>query len=64
MVDTGMRRAEVVALNWGDIDISTGLVQVIRGKGGKARSMVVGATTRRALLAYRRTLTTKTKKNL
>jgi integrase/recombinase XerD len=58
MVDTGLRRAEVCALNWKDIDIPTGLVNVVRGKGGKARSVVVGAITRRALLAYRRELET------
>jgi integrase/recombinase XerD len=56
MVDTGLRRSEVVALNWGDVDFITGLTSVKRGKGGKARSVVIGATTRRALLAYRRTL--------
>ena len=54
MVDTGLRRAEVCALNWCDVDISSGLVRVVRGKGGKARSVVVGVTTRRALLKYRR----------
>jgi integrase/recombinase XerD len=58
MVDTGLRRAEVCALNWGDVDISSGLVRVVRGKGGKARSVVVGVITRRALLAYRKTITT------
>jgi integrase/recombinase XerD len=56
MADSGLRRAEVVALNWGDIDLMTGLVIVKRGKGGKARSTVIGATVRRVLLAYRRTL--------
>ncbi len=56
MVDTGLRRSEVIALNWGDVDIATGLARVTRGKGGKARSVVIGFTTRRALLAYRRTL--------
>ncbi len=56
MVDTGLRRSEVVALNWNDIDFKTGLVRVVRGKGGKARSVVVSATTRRALLLYRRKL--------
>lgn len=56
MVDTGLRRSELVALNWEDVDIKSGLVQVKRGKGGKARSVVVGAKARRALLAYRRTL--------
>jgi site-specific recombinase XerD len=54
MVDTGLRRAEVCDLNWSDIEPSSGLVRVKKGKGGKARSVVVGATTRRALLAYRR----------
>ncbi|HNE70055.1 MAG TPA: tyrosine-type recombinase/integrase [Anaerolineales bacterium] len=56
MADSGLRRAEITALNWGDADIMSGLVRVKRGKGGKARSAVIGATTRRALLAYRRTL--------
>ena len=57
MVDTGLRRAEVCALNWGNVDISSGLVQVERGKGGKARAVVVGVKTRRALLKYRREIT-------
>jgi integrase/recombinase XerD len=56
LVDSGLRRAEVCALNWQDVDFASGLVTVRRGKGGKARSAVVGATTRRALLGYRRTL--------
>ncbi|MGE5377918.1 MAG: tyrosine-type recombinase/integrase [Bacteroidota bacterium] len=56
MVDTGARRAEVEALNWGDVDIPSGLVKIVEGKGGKARSVVVGMETRRALLAYRREL--------
>lgn len=58
MVDSGLRRAEVIGLNWGDVDMLSGLVRVARGKGGKARSVVIGATTRRALLAYRRKLPT------
>jgi integrase/recombinase XerD len=56
LADSGIRRAEVLALNWGDVDFSTGAVIVQRGKGGKARVAAVGATTRRALLAYRRSL--------
>ena len=56
MVDTGLRLAEVSALTWNDVDVKSGLVRVVRGKGGKARSVVVGATARRALLAYRRWL--------
>lgn len=54
LVDTGLRRAEFCALNWGNVDINSGVVRVERGKGGKARSVVVGVKTRRALLAYRR----------
>lgn len=60
MVDTGLRRAEVCALNWEDVDVSNGLVRVVRGKGGKARSVVVGVSTRRALLAYRTQLNPQT----
>jgi integrase len=56
MVDSGLRRAEVCALNWTDIDMSNGLVRVHQGKGRKDRSSVIGAKTRRALLAYRRTI--------
>ncbi len=56
VVDSGLRRSEVCALNWDDVDIATGLLRVRRGKGGKDRSAVIGVTTRRALLAYRRTI--------
>jgi len=56
LADSGLRRAETIALNWGDIDMTSGLVNVKRGKGGKARSAVIGARARRALLKYRRTL--------
>lgn len=56
MVDSGLRRAEVIRLNWGDVDMQTGLVEVKQGKGKKDRSAVIGATTRRALLGYRRSL--------
>jgi integrase/recombinase XerD len=56
MADSGLRRAETIALNWGDVDMGSGLVRVVRGKGGKARSAVIGASTRRALLQYRRTI--------
>jgi site-specific recombinase XerD len=56
MADSGLRRAETIAVNWGDVDMGSGLVTVKRGKGGKARSAVIGASTRRALLQYRRTI--------
>jgi integrase/recombinase XerD len=56
MVDSGLRRAEVIHLNWGDVDMASGLIHVKQGKGKKDRSAVVGSTARRALLKYRRTL--------
>jgi site-specific recombinase XerD len=64
MVDTGARRGEVCALNWQDVDIASGLVRIVEGKGGKTRSVVVGTLTRRALLAYRRELHSDTSKPL
>lgn len=56
MADSGLRRAELIALNWNDINIQSGLIRVKRGKGKKDRSAVIGATARRAVLAYRRKL--------
>ena len=57
MVDTGLRQSEIINLKWGDINLSSGLVRVLHGKGGKDRSVVIGVKTRRALLKYRRTIT-------
>jgi site-specific recombinase XerD len=54
--DSGLRREEAIKLNWGNVDIQTGRVTVKHGKGGKDRTAAIGATTRRALLKYRRTL--------
>ncbi len=46
MVDTGVHPMEACALNWGDVDIKSGLVRVRRGEGGEARSVVMGITTK------------------
>ncbi len=54
IADCGIRRAEACALNWGDVEIPSGIVRIMTGKGGKYRSVVIGATTRRAILSYRR----------
>jgi site-specific recombinase XerD len=59
MVDSGVRREEVCRLNWDDVNMQTGHVMVRQGKGRKDRSVVIGAQTRRALIAYRRTLKDK-----
>jgi integrase/recombinase XerD len=56
LADSGLRRDELVALNWGDIDMETGAVRVLKGKGNKYRTAAIGAFTRRLLLKYRRTL--------
>lgn len=53
LVDAGIRRAELAALNWGDVDLRTGQVTVRHGKGGKDRVTAVVAQTLRALLRYR-----------
>jgi site-specific recombinase XerD len=53
MLDTGLRNAEVRRLNWNDINLKTGVVRVIEGKGRKFRIVVTGVNTRRALLKYR-----------
>jgi integrase/recombinase XerD len=56
LVDSGIRREEASLVNWGDLNFENGALVVRRGKGGKARTVAVGAKTLRALLAYRRTL--------
>ncbi|MDI6696833.1 MAG: tyrosine-type recombinase/integrase [Anaerolineales bacterium] len=55
MVDSGLRRQEVCNLKRGDVDLRTGAVMVIQGKGRKDRLAFIGANARRALLAYLRT---------
>lgn len=54
LVDTGARRAELCALNWGDVSLDNGLVRIALGKGKKSRAVVIGIQTRRALIKYRR----------
>jgi integrase/recombinase XerD len=52
LLDTGLRAAELCALNGGDIDTVTGSVLVRNGKGQKARVTYLGARTRRELARY------------
>jgi site-specific recombinase XerD len=56
LLDTGIRASELLALDWKDVDISTGLIRLRSGKGKKPRSVIIGTHTRRVLLAYRRTV--------
>jgi site-specific recombinase XerD len=50
LVDTGLRRSEACSLNWIDVDIPSGVVNVRRTKNKRARSVFIGVKTRRALL--------------
>ena len=45
MIYTGLRRAEVVALHWGDIDFEDQLVTVRHGKGDKERIAAIADIT-------------------
>lgn len=53
MYSSGLRRAELLSLDWGDgrLDLGEGLVTVT-GKGSKTRSVPVGAKAREALTAW------------
>lgn len=52
LLDTGVRHQELTDLTVGDVDLSSGLVVVQKGKGRKGRAVFIGNTTKRALLAY------------
>jgi integrase/recombinase XerD len=54
MADSGLRRQEVINLNWEDVDFESGRVRVKQGKGKKDRISVIGAKTKKALMRYRR----------
>jgi len=52
LLDTGVRRAEMCALNTEDVNLCTGEALVRRGKGGKPRAVFFGLLSRSALTAY------------
>ena len=54
LLDSGCRRAEFLALDIGDVNGTTGSVLVRSGKGGKPRTTLFGAKSRRALSTYLR----------
>lgn len=53
LLDTGVRAAELCALDIGDVDFAAGAVTVRSGKGQKGRYVYAGAATRKALRRYR-----------
>jgi site-specific recombinase XerD len=54
MLETAIRKGEVMALELGDIDLDDGLVTIRHGKGGKSRNVPIGPYATRALRAYLR----------
>ena len=54
LVYTGLRRSELVALCWSDIDAEAGLVTVRHGKGGKERVAAILDSTEGSELALAR----------
>lgn len=55
LVDTGVRRAELLALNYGELDIFSGTMTIRKGKGGKSRMAYVGKRTLKELRKYLKT---------
>ena len=55
LADSGVRRAEAAALRWRDVDLASGRLRVVEGKGRKDRMAVVGPATRAALRELRET---------
>jgi site-specific recombinase XerD len=54
LLDTGARITEFLSLNIQDVDPTTGAVRIVRGKGGKPRTVFLGERSRRALRAWLR----------
>lgn len=54
LFDTGLRRKELLDLDYGDIDLKTGAIHVRDGKGSKDRVVFLAARARRELTRYLR----------
>lgn len=52
LVDTGIRRSELMALRFEDIDLDTGRIVIKHGKGDKFRIVYAGKECRKALRKY------------
>ena len=53
MLNTGLRLAEVTALKWRDVDLTTGKLMVRQGKGAKDRTLWVAETDTDRLRSWR-----------
>jgi integrase len=49
MIESGLRRFELSALDLADIDLKAGTAMIRKGKGGKARTVTFGPSTAKAL---------------
>lgn len=54
LLDSGLRAAELCALNINDVDTVLGDAMIRNGKGGKPRMVMIGKRTRKAVRAYLR----------
>lgn len=54
LLETGLRAGEALSLHLADLDLPAGTVTVRRGKGGKGRTVPIGAQTCRAIDRYLR----------
>ena len=55
-LDSGLRASELTSLNLSDLELSTGTLEIKKGKGRKPRVTFVGSVTRKAIrqwLKYR-----------
>lgn len=52
LIDTGARASELLALNICDVDLRTGSVQILKGKGNKFRTVWLGKRSGRFLSNY------------
>lgn len=57
LLDTGARAFEFIALNIGDVDLITGAIKILRGKGDKERIVYIASHSRRSLRRYLKTRT-------
>jgi integrase/recombinase XerD len=52
LTDTGVRASELLALNVGDVNLVTGMIEVRHGKGNKRRVVFFGRQSRKILRRY------------